>query len=71
MGRKAIMAISVAPRRGMAVCLPMAVMASIRFLPAFKSTSMPSMMTMALSTNIPIASTKAANDTRCMVPPAE
>ena len=27
-------------------------------------------MTMALSTNIPIASTKAASDTRCMVPSA-
>ena len=30
---------------------------------------MPSTMTIALSTSIPIASTKAANDTRCMVPP--
>ena len=70
MGRKAMMAISVAPSSGMAVCLPMAVMASIRFFPAFRSTSMPSMMTIALSTNIPIARTNAASDTRCIVPPA-
>ena len=68
MGRKAIMAISVAPNRGIAVCRPMAVMASILFFPAFRSTRMPSTMTMALSTSIPIANTNAANDTRCMVP---
>ena len=67
MGRKAMMAISVA---GIAVWRPMAVIASMRFLPAFRSTSMPSTMTMALSTSIPIASTKAASDTRCMVPSA-
>ena len=70
MGRKAMMAISVAPSRGIAVWRPMAVIASMRFLPAFRSTSMPSTMTMALSTSIPIASTKAASDTRCMVPSA-
>ena len=63
-----MMAISVAPSSGMAVCRPMAVIASMRGLPAFRSTSMPSMMTMALSTSMPIARTKAPSDTRCMVP---
>ena len=65
-----MMAIRVAPNNGIAVCLPMAVIASIRGLPAFRSTKIPSIITMALSTSIPIASTNAAKDTRCIVPPA-
>ena len=61
-----MMAIRVAPSKGIAVCRPIAVIASILSFPAFKSTNMPSIITMALSTSIPIASTKAAS----IVPPA-
>lgn len=67
-GRKARMAIKVAPRSGMAVLLPMEVIASMRGLPRFRSIRMPSIITMALSTSIPIARIKAASDTRCMEP---
>lgn len=55
-----MIAINVAPNNGIAVCRPIAVIASILSFPAFKSTNMPSIITMALSTSIPIASTKAA-----------
>jgi len=65
-----MIAINVAPNNGIAVCRPIAVIASILSFPAFKSTNMPSIITMALSTSIPIASTKAARETRCIVPPA-
>ena len=65
-----MMAIRVAPNNGIAVCRPIAVIASILSFPAFRSTNMPSMITMALSTSIPIANTKAARETRCIVPPA-
>ena len=68
MGRKARMAISVAPSRGMAVFCPMEVSASRRDLPILWSTRMPSTMTMALSTSMPIARMKLASDTRCKVP---
>ena len=68
MGKKAMMAIKVAPSNGMAVCRPMAVNASIRGFPFFRSTKMPSTITMALSTNIPIAKMKAPKETRCIVP---
>lgn len=61
---------SVAPSNGIAVFLPIAVIASIRGLPRFKSTRIPSIITMALSTNIPIAKINVANDTRCMDPSA-
>ena len=67
-GRKARMAIKVAPRSGMAVLLPMEVIASMRGLPRFRSIRMPSIITMALSTSIPIARINAASDTRCMEP---
>ena len=68
MGMKARMAMSVAPSSGMAVFLPMEVRASARGLPLRRSTSMPSTMTMALSTSIPMARMNAAKDTRCNVP---
>ena len=67
-GRKAMIAIKVAPSKGIAVCRPIAVIASIRLLPAFRSTSIPSIITIALSTSIPIASTNDASETRCIVP---
>ena len=68
MGKNARMAISVAPSRGIAVCRPMAVRASMRGRPLRMPTSMPSIITMALSTSIPIARIRAPSDTRCMVP---
>ena len=46
----------------------MEVIASMRGLPRFRSIRMPSIITMALSTSIPIARIKAASDTRCMEP---
>ena len=68
MGKKAKMAISVAPSNGMAVFCPMDVSASMRGFPCFISTKMPSTITMALSTSMPIAKMKLAKDTRCNVP---
>ena len=68
MGRNARMAIAVAPSSGMAVLRPMAVRASERGLPAFLSTRIPSTMTMALSTSIPMARMNEPSDTRCSVP---
>ena len=68
MGRNDRMAISVAPSNGMAVRLPTPVIASARGWPVLRSTSMPSTITMALSTSIPIARMKVASETRCMVP---
>ena len=59
---------SVAPSKGIAVRRPMVVRASMRERPCFKSTSMPSTMTMALSTSIPMARMNAARLTRCSVP---
>ena len=67
-GKKASMAIRVAPNRGIAVFLPIVVRASFRGLPILKSTNIPSIMTMALSTSIPIANMNVANDTRCIDP---
>ena len=68
MGKNANMAISVAPNNGIAVFCPMEVKASTRGFPNFMSTMMPSTITMALSTSIPIAKMKLASDTRCKVP---
>ena len=62
------MAMSVAPSSGMAVLRPIAVIASRRGRPSLRSTRMPSTMTMALSTSIPMARMKAASETRCIVP---
>ena len=62
------MAISVAPSSGIAVFRPMAVIASRRGFPSFRSIRMPSTITMALSTSIPMARMNAASDTRCMEP---
>ena len=64
------MAISVAPSSGIAVFRPMAVIASRRGFPSFRSIKMPSTITMALSTSIPMARMNAASDTRCIVPSA-
>ena len=69
-GRNARIAMSVAPRSGIAVFLPIAVSASMRGFPLFRSTRMPSIMTMALSTSIPIARINAPKDTRCILPSA-
>ena len=67
-GKKANIAIRVAPSSGIAVFLPMEVSASLRGLPALRSTRMPSTITMALSTSIPIARMKAPRETLCRVP---
>ena len=64
MGMKARMAMSVALSNGSAVLRPIAVSASMRGTPACLSTRMPSMMTMALSTNMPIAKMNDPSDTR-------
>lgn len=47
----------------------MSVNACRRDLPVAKPTCMPSTITMALSTSIPIAIMKAPSDTLCSVPP--
>ena len=66
-----MMAIIVAPSRGIAVCFPMSVRASNLDLSGFlRSIRIPSIITMALSTNIPIARMNAPSETRCIVPPA-
>ena len=62
------MAINVAPSSGIAVFFPMAVIASRLGFPSFRSFRMPSTMTMALSTSIPIAKMNEASDTLCIVP---
>ena len=62
------MAIKVAPNRGIAVFLAILVKAAGLGIPRFKSTRIPSTITIALSTSIPIATIKAARETRCKVP---
>ena len=67
-GTKASIAISVAPKSGIEVLRPIEVIASRRVLPRLRSIKMPSIITIALSTNIPIAKMNDANDTRCIEP---
>ena len=52
----------------MAVFRPISVIASRRGFPVFRPTRMPSVITMALSTSIPIAKMKDASETLCIVP---
>ena len=65
-GRKAITAIAVAPKRGIAVFLAGLVKASYLFSPFSRLVSVPSTTTMALSTSIPIAIMNEPRETLCI-----
>ena len=68
-GKKVSTAISVAPRRGMAVLDTAFSMATRFLIPRCILTKAASYTTMALSTNIPIAMMMAASDIRCRAIP--
>ena len=53
---------------GIAVFFAIFVSAAGRFTPRSKSTSIPSTITIALSTSIPMATISDPNETRCKVP---
>ncbi len=68
-GKNANIAIIVAPNSGIAVLRPTFERLRERNPPPFMSFNIPSTMTIALSTNIPIAKINEPSDTRCSVPP--
>ncbi|OQC34181.1 MAG: hypothetical protein BWX65_00551 [Bacteroidetes bacterium ADurb.Bin057] len=67
-GKKATIAIDVAPNNAIAVFFAVLNSAVFTGFPNCKSTIMPSITTIALSTNIPIATINAPSDMRWSVP---
>ena len=64
-GANAVTAITVAPNSGHLVCVTMSVAACSLVRPFWVPISIPSTTTMALSTSIPSAMTKAPSEIRC------